>query len=310
MERIFWSLFFTVVLLCSGLSTWAEDFYVIAVNRKPRSVITVAKSNGDFKDPVAAINSITDASESNPYLVLIAPGVYTVTQTLVMKEYVELAGSGEMITKLTGAISTSSSSTSAIVSGANNSALNSLTVENTGGSSHYSCAIYNEGSSPKVSHVTASAFGGNVCAGIYNTQSSSPTMTDVITSASNGGGNYGVYNIEDSSPTMMDVTASASRGVFNVGIFNYGSSSPTMTNVTALASGANSYGVYNSNFSYPKIRRCTITGGNYGLKWDTDSFIQVSQSTIIGGVNGHISYARCVACDNGLGDALDSNCQD
>ena len=58
--------------------------YVIPVGRKLKNVDTVAKANGDFTDPVAAVNSITDASATNPYLVVICPGVYTITQTLMM----------------------------------------------------------------------------------------------------------------------------------------------------------------------------------------------------------------------------------
>jgi hypothetical protein len=121
-----------------------------------KNIITVAKANGDFKNPVTAVNSITDASESNPYLVVIAPGVYRITQTLVMKEHVDLVGSGEKVTKLTGAVSTATVATCAIIAGVSNSALSSLTVENTGGNTH-SIALYNDHASPTVSNVTATA---------------------------------------------------------------------------------------------------------------------------------------------------------
>ena len=122
-----------------------------------KNIITVAKANGDFSNPVTAVNSITDASAGNPYLVVIGPGVYDLTQTLVMKEYVDIVGSGENVTRLTGAISTGShDASSAIISGENNASLCSLTVENTGGSS-YSIALFNSGASPIVKDVAATA---------------------------------------------------------------------------------------------------------------------------------------------------------
>ena len=148
-----------------------------------KNIVTVAKANGMFTDPVAALNSITDASVTNPYLVVIGPGVYTVTAPVVMKEWVDITGSGENVTKIKGAISTGDSSTSSIITGADNSALSLLTAENTGGGT-YSMALYNGSASPKVSAVTARASGGTYTYGIYNDHHSSPTMTDVNITAS------------------------------------------------------------------------------------------------------------------------------
>jgi len=66
-----------------------------------RNVIIVALSGGDFTNPVDALNAITDASESNPYLVKIMPGVYDVSTSVIMKSYVDIEGSGENVTKIT-----------------------------------------------------------------------------------------------------------------------------------------------------------------------------------------------------------------
>jgi hypothetical protein len=82
-----------VLFLLDPLTVFAQDDLMmisgVSGNRPLKNVITVAKANGKFKDPVAAVNSIIDASVSNPYLVVIGPGVYTITQTLVMKPYVD-----------------------------------------------------------------------------------------------------------------------------------------------------------------------------------------------------------------------------
>ncbi len=70
--------------------------------KKYSNVVVVAKSGGDFTDPIAAVNSITDASASNPYLVKVMPGVYDLgTASLQMKSYVDLEGSGPDNTVIT-----------------------------------------------------------------------------------------------------------------------------------------------------------------------------------------------------------------
>ena len=67
------------------------------------NVIIVATSGGDYASPVDAMNSIADASESNPYLVKIMPGVYNIgSNSVQMKPYVDIEGSGENVTKITG----------------------------------------------------------------------------------------------------------------------------------------------------------------------------------------------------------------
>ena len=66
-------------------------------------VIVVAPSGGNFTSPVAALNSITDASETNPYLVKIMPGVYDIGGgTVQMKPYVSIEGSGAGATQILG----------------------------------------------------------------------------------------------------------------------------------------------------------------------------------------------------------------
>jgi len=258
------------------------------------NVVIVAKSGGDFGSIQAALNSITDASASNRYLVWVGPGTYA--ETVAMEQYVDIEGAGELTTKITASGSTTY--TTGTVMGANNAELRFMTVENTGGS-QYAVAIYNHNSSPRLTHVTASASGASggdpQNNGVYN-DSSSPAMTDVSVSVSasgtswnhgvrnangslptmmnvtisvSGGGHsgssYGVYNT-DSSPTMRNVTARAVNNYGNYGIAN-DSSSPAMENVTAAGSGGGFYniGVSNVHSSSPVMVNVTATGGSGGM---------------------------------------------
>ena len=300
-------------LLCFWLSSaaQAEDRVVVIPmgSAKPlQNVVTVAKGNGKFTDPVAAVNSITDATATNPYLVLIAPGIYTLTTTLVMKPYVDISGSGENITKLTGAISSATpDATSAIVKGANHTTLSNLSISNTG-SNLYSLGIYTTGLgfSAQLQQVLTTATGGTYNVGIFNTTSSSPIMTGVNIIASGGTINAGVVNIAASSPIMTDVNIVVSAGTnANYGVDN-DNSSPTMTGVnTVVSGGTTNYGVNNHSSSSPTIRRSSIAGATDGLH-NTSSTATISQSTIFNGVSG--TGFTCVACDNGVGVALTDVC--
>jgi hypothetical protein len=172
-----------------------------AAKKKLINVVTVSVTDTDFTDPLVAVNSITDATAENRYLVMIGPGIYTLTQTLIMKPYVSIAGSSKDATTLTGAISTATyDSSSAIVSGADNATLRDLTIKNTGGGA-VSIAMYNDGSSPVIQDVTLTAAGGKYSYGVYN-NNAFPIMTDVNAAASGEAYSYGVFN--SSSPGMTE----------------------------------------------------------------------------------------------------------
>ena len=53
-------------------------------------MVIVAKGGGDFTSIQAAIDSITDASESKPYIVLVGPGIYA--EDIITKAYVYIHG--------------------------------------------------------------------------------------------------------------------------------------------------------------------------------------------------------------------------
>jgi hypothetical protein len=245
-----------------------------------KNVIVVAQSGGQFTSITAALNSITDNSSTNRYLIYVAPGTYT--ETVSMKQWVDIEGAGEKATRITFTGSTNGDTGTVV--GASNAELRSLTVANTG-VNNYAIAIYNSGASPSLLHVTATASGGgSVNYAVVNYTSSSPNMANVTATASGGANNDGVVN-NASSPNMTDVTATASGGsVDNYAVNNNNASSPTMTNVIATASGGSySDGVIN-NTSSPKIVGSSInaSGGatNYGLYDYNSSVVTIDSSKI------------------------------
>ncbi|MDD3813620.1 MAG: hypothetical protein PHZ02_03155 [Desulfocapsaceae bacterium] len=302
--------------MCTWISSGAQAADKVVIipmggAKTLQNVVTVAKANGKFTDPVAAISSITDASATNPYLILIAPGQYTLTKALVMKPYVDISGSGESVTLLTGSISSlSSNEYSAIVKAANNATLSNLSISNIG-SNKYSFGIYTTGldNTARIKDVSVTASGGTEYNwGVYN-NSSSPSMTHMCATALGvtGTNNWGIYNYFHSSPTLTEVNAIASGGANSFGIYNYNYSSPTMTEVSATASaGTNNNGVRNYNSTQVTIRRSTLSvDSGFGI-YNSTSSASITQSTIIGSVAGTGFW--CVASDNGSGTSLNGSC--
>lgn len=110
--------------------------------KKYAFVVVVAKSGGDFADPVTAMASISDASASRPYLVKIMPGVYDLgASALPMKSHVDVEGSGEGVTVLAGTGSPNAIGYYRIVEPAAASELRSITVEARGPAGQYFYAI-------------------------------------------------------------------------------------------------------------------------------------------------------------------------
>ncbi len=300
-----------------------------------QNVVIVAKSGGDFTEIQAALNSITDAGATNRYLVWVGPGIYN--ERVTMKQYVDIEGAGELVTKITYTGDTGSDAT---VRGRSNAELRFLTVENTGGSTN-ATAIYNDGSSPRLLHVSAIASGGannnhavsNVngsaaelievratasggvySIGVYNaTASSGLRLVNVTATASGASGtNYGVQNLI-SSPTLIRVTATASGGNVAAGVIN-GTSSPTISHSSLRASGAalNSYGLNNvaSSGAYTvSVDNSEISGTTAAVLRDAEFTIRIGGSRLDGGpVAGSGGTLTCVNSFDGNGQPLGSDC--
>lgn len=220
------------------------------------NVAVVAKSGGDYTLPTDAMNSLAgwcpSPSASNPCLLKIMPGVYNIgTNSVQMQPYVDIEGSGENTTIITGNVGGPNNGT---INGASNAEIRFLTVQNTGGvTSAIAIANINSNASPKITNVTAIASGAthNIGIAIY---SASPILTNVTAKVEAPGGayNHGVannaVNNADSPSLMQNVTATASGGTYNNGVYNVNSSSVTMRNVDAKASGGTiSNGVFNDH---------------------------------------------------------------
>jgi len=278
-------------------------------------VAIVAASGGDYINPATAMGDYPNwcgtPSATNPCLLKIMPGVYTVSSSVVMQPYIDIEGSGENTTFIQGSIDSTSSG---IVNGANNAEIRFLTITNAGGGSS-TVGFYNDNTSPNITNVTVTASGGSVGnAGVSNNNSSSPVMLNVNVTAAGGGttpNNLAVVNVTFSSPSMRHVIAIATGGSSARGIYN-DSSTPTLTNSTVKASGgaSSNYGIYNANGAGTiRINRSTVKATNT-IASSASWIVLVSHTQLDGGLPPLGAYTiTCVGAFNTSYVGLSTTCQ-
>jgi hypothetical protein len=228
-----------------------------------------------------ALAGITNASETNPYLLKVEPGVYDlgVAPGLVMKPWVDVEGSGEGVTTLTAAGNLGWSD--ATVQGASNAELRLLTVKNTGVADK-AFAVHSAAASFRMTRVTAAAAGG--------TSYSRAVVIDAGT------------------VTMSQVTAAATGNTQNIGVFVGGTAK--MDGVIATASGgnANTGMAVQGTGSNAEIRNSRIVGSTETI--NNFGTVRVAATQLEGGPArvGGSGNSKCVASYNGNYDPLSASC--
>jgi hypothetical protein len=313
--------------------------------KKMKNIVTVSADGGDFTDPVAAMDSITDASAANPYLVFIGPGVYHLSKSLVMKEFVDLMGAGQGVTILTGTISSADrDEDSALIVGAANTTLQDMTVENKGGSAVSIAAYYDVThfyKTTKIVNMTFLAQGGTDTFGVL-LDSGLVDMKDITVTARDGSAsNQGVYDYSSDVVTLRNIDVQAFSGnntATNSALYNYVGSYSIIIGADVVArGGAHSYGCNveragmeitharinaegaptGQNIAFfshdhsaysKKIKDAQINGASESIRAD-DNAVSVFHSSVYNGVNtvGSSGTMNCLYCDNGF-NKLDDTC--
>ncbi|MDQ3930026.1 MAG: hypothetical protein M3328_12880, partial [Chloroflexota bacterium] len=242
-----------------------------------------------------ALEGITTASPTNRYLLKIEPGTYDLgtfspgNPPLRMKPYVDIEGSGELATKITG-----TSPGGGAVEGANWTELRFLTVEVRGSGG----AIFNNSVSARLTHVTITALGttGSVT-GVYN--NGPLTMNDVTIDVSGSFDGAGVRN-NSQSLSMDSVTINLSgSGNANIGLENnYTFPYALLNDVTIKVYGAafNMGIITGTGGGRVEVHHSAITilGTGSSLQNASGSFIDVGASQVAGPVDNQGSVT-CAA---------------
>ncbi len=304
--------FFLVFLLLITFSTPAlAGFFVIPAIKKESNIITVKTSDGDFDNPIDAMNSITDSSETNPYLIVIGPGVFNIgSNQLIMKSHVSILGSGRSgqdQTTITGSISTNSANQiddGSLIVGADNSSLKSLTISNsTNVSDDNSSCIFFQNSAASIENVNIRLYSiSDYTHGILS-NNSTITLKNVEIIVDNGTAHsYGILAdnssiIDDQDLTIID---SPDSGIAHaIGIVGDSELHSRNLSVTISGTGTNFQGVHiQASTAVIISANIDISGGtdrDYGIVLDNTSKCKLSESTVSVASTGGGGWIRSAA---------------
>jgi len=228
-----------------------------------QNVVVVAKSGGDYTSVQAAIDSITDAAADNPYLVWVAPGVYS--EMVTMKPYVHLQGAGQDATVINSTVSSGEDwpLTQATLVLASDVSLRDLTVGNSGAGDYNAALLATSGMTRTLAvDVTARALGDGVnnFAIFMSGSGTGVTLQQVTALGENGSNlNAGLINFSNAAALLYGGNYTARGGTNTRGIFLI-TSTLEAHNVTALGeNGSNlNTGLDNWNNS-----TAVLYGGDY-----------------------------------------------
>lgn len=232
-----------------------------------QNVIVVAKSGGDYTSVQAAIDSVTGAAADDPYLVWVAPGVYS--ETVTMKPYVHLQGAGQGATIITSTVSTGSTwpPTQATLFLASDVTLRDLTLGNSGAGESNVTLVATPGTTRTlVTAVSTLALGdglGNFAIAMSGS-GTGVTLQQVTALAENASShNMGLINFMGAAATLRSGSYTARGGENAWAIFTVDSGTTLEAeNVSGLgANGSNlNNGLYNYNGAVAVLRGGVFTG--------------------------------------------------
>lgn len=286
----------------SGNASWQtninadtlDSYHASAFQQHYQNIKVVAKSGGDYSTISAALTAITDASNSNRYLVYVAPGVYN--ERVTMKAYVDIEGAGELTTKITQPGSNNSSIYT--LTSAGDCELRFLTVENTGGNL-YAYAVSNLGDRARFTHVTILASGGTTSSIGFRNNALTAALQNVTISLT-GSSDY-LYGVNTATPSELKIqnsSVSVAGATYCYGIYNSSScnvllwdstiTASAKNNDTGNCSGIQNYGTLIQTNTYIEARYGQYCRGVYNL-----GSLTIETSTIVsigGGIAGHGIY--------------------
>ncbi|MCP4203779.1 MAG: hypothetical protein GY769_17815 [bacterium] len=275
-------------------------------------VLTVAASGGHFTSIQAALDSISGASDSSPYLVWVAPGSYS--GQVMMEDWVDIQGAGRDITRIFNSIGGGTGCTEAAVFGADHAELRSLTAFSFGDGMECAAAMINSGASPTLTDVKLKVHGGVFNVALLNELGSQPRLNRVEIEAcgyfdETCADGIGIWNLSSAWPRLTDSLVSTVAWERALGLFNQSGSLVTLrdTTIEVVSASDNKANVRLEDDSEARIYHSVLISDGVSIDHDTsDITCRVAHSEIGGSVS---SSCRCVAVHDAGFELLDAACQ-
>jgi hypothetical protein len=293
-----------LVVAAAGQSQ-ARDLLINAGQARAQRCLIVAKSGAPFTSIQDALDSVSDASSSNRYLVMVGPGEYD--EQVVMKPYVDIMGSGQGTTVITQP--GQSSSTYGTVEGADNSSLGNLTVRNSGGST-YAIAIYLDGVDTSLRQVAVevTAAGAANAYGIECLGTADPFISQSSIAVSGTSGVQRALYADSAEPTLSWCELTSDGGTYSYGIYLENSASLRAEDliITASEGDEQTYGIYSDTSATYDLSRLTVTVSSdsstscYGMKADTSDGIIKRASFTVSGASSNLRALLTMDSDQEL----------
>jgi hypothetical protein len=255
--------------------------------------ITVG-DGGDYSTITDALNSITDNSASNQYVIKIGPGTYV--EQVNMKEYVDIYGSGKNATIIVSSGSSadpiSGDTSSATVIGANYASIRNLSIQSNS-SADYAIGICNYYVSPTIEDINiyASSSDPNSHAiGIYQ-YSGSTAISSVEISSVSSGTIHGIYFNNVTEKTIVkQLLIRISGGNYSSGILNENNSKTNIQYVNIIvSSAANGHTGIRNSHSRPTINHVAINLlDDSGNNTDNYAILNENSDPIINNTTGNV----------------------
>jgi hypothetical protein len=236
------------------------------------NVVVVAKSGGDTTTVQGAIDSITDASEDNPYLVWVAPGEYV--ESVTMKPYVHLQGASQETTVISSTVTNDEADGplyDATMELSSHVTVRDLEIVNSGAGEVNVALLAPDGlQNVEVSDVNILAQGSSSVENSGITTSSSIVLNSVTVRSGNGlGVNMGMFmnpGSELAVVQMFDCVLVGGGGTHSYGIFNTGAGSILFAkNSEATGRDSNfNIGLYNNEWASASLEGGSFIGDGSG----------------------------------------------
>lgn len=206
-------------------------------SRLNQHVITVSKETGkadydNLTDAITYINDLITSNDSdkpsvtNPYKIVLSPGVYV--ESITLPDYVSLEGEGQGSSIVRSTSGSSTLADSAVITLGSYSNIEDIEIQHYQGSSSYSVGLY------------LSSESNNVCRNVKIVMGNN--------SLTAGSDVYGFYISSASAPVIDNLTIDISQGTGDLYGLYVSNTSPLVynTRVTIDAPGDNNYGSYHT----------------------------------------------------------------